>query len=332
MTNSWPAVSVVITTYNAEKMLADCLDSIVKQDYPKERMEIILVDDMSSDKTLEIARKYTETIYTSGKRICEFGRAQGIRNAKYDLILLIDQDNIIPDPDFLKKLVKPFKDNENLVGSFPYKFHYKKDDAGPNRYCSLFGLNDPFQFYSNAREHLRYFEEQWVLRGRSVDMEEYFLVTFSKGDLLTLGAIGFLGKRELMVSEIHGEYFFHADAFNRLIDKGKKQFAAVKTTIIHNHSETTGEFFGKLARNYRNYVKYKDVRGAEIWATKDKLGLCRNIIIMLTLIVPTFHALNGFLKFKDWAWFYHPIYSFGVVAMYSYLTVKFIASNKQNKQ
>ena len=102
MTNSWPAVSVVITTYNAEAMLVDCLDSIVKQDYPQERMEIILVDDMSSDKTLEIAQEYTEKIYTSGKRICEFGRAQGIRNAKYDLVLLIEQDNIIPDSGFLK--------------------------------------------------------------------------------------------------------------------------------------------------------------------------------------------------------------------------------------
>lgn len=50
-----PLVSVVITTKNEEKNIKNCLDSIVKQTYPQNKIEIIVVDNNSTDKTKEIA-------------------------------------------------------------------------------------------------------------------------------------------------------------------------------------------------------------------------------------------------------------------------------------
>src|SRR3989344_1152398 len=49
-----PAVSVVIPAYNEEKGIAACLDSIQQQQYPKEKVEIIVVDDGSTDDTLSV--------------------------------------------------------------------------------------------------------------------------------------------------------------------------------------------------------------------------------------------------------------------------------------
>jgi len=57
-----PTVSVVIPTYNSERTLRDCLESIKHQDYQCE-VEIIIADSGSTGNTLEIARKYTQTIY-----------------------------------------------------------------------------------------------------------------------------------------------------------------------------------------------------------------------------------------------------------------------------
>ena len=52
-----PKVSFVIPTFNSERTLDECLSSISNQDYPD--MEIIVVDNGSDDKTVEIAKKYT---------------------------------------------------------------------------------------------------------------------------------------------------------------------------------------------------------------------------------------------------------------------------------
>jgi glycosyltransferase involved in cell wall biosynthesis len=55
-------VSVVITTKNEEKNIANCLESIKRQTYPQNRIEIIVVDNNSTDGTKEIARKYTKKV------------------------------------------------------------------------------------------------------------------------------------------------------------------------------------------------------------------------------------------------------------------------------
>ena len=55
-------ISVIITTRNEAKHIKECLQSIGKQTYPQERIEIIVVDNNSSDKTKEIAREYTDKV------------------------------------------------------------------------------------------------------------------------------------------------------------------------------------------------------------------------------------------------------------------------------
>jgi len=51
-----PLVSVVIPSFNAEPTLAECLDSVIGQQYPN--LEIIVIDDQSTDGTIRIAQEY----------------------------------------------------------------------------------------------------------------------------------------------------------------------------------------------------------------------------------------------------------------------------------
>ncbi len=53
-------VSVIIPCRNEEKYIGRCLDSLINQTFPKEKMEILVVDGMSGDKTREIVRKYPQ--------------------------------------------------------------------------------------------------------------------------------------------------------------------------------------------------------------------------------------------------------------------------------
>ena len=53
-----PKVAIIVPIYNVEKYLKDCLDSLIHQTY--ENLEIVLIDDGSTDKSIEIAKKYFE--------------------------------------------------------------------------------------------------------------------------------------------------------------------------------------------------------------------------------------------------------------------------------
>lgn len=63
LTKSVPQVSVIIPAYNAEKYIEECVLSVLKQNY--QNLEIIVVNDGSSDSTLSIFDEYAETLSLS---------------------------------------------------------------------------------------------------------------------------------------------------------------------------------------------------------------------------------------------------------------------------
>ncbi|MBE7447189.1 MAG: glycosyltransferase [Planctomycetia bacterium] len=60
MTNKLPLVSIIIPCRNEEKFISKCLDSIIAQDYPKDRIEVLVVDGKSNDKTRNVLKDYTD--------------------------------------------------------------------------------------------------------------------------------------------------------------------------------------------------------------------------------------------------------------------------------
>ena len=81
-------ISVIIPTYNSEEFLENCLKSIISQSYTN--IEIIIVDNYSLDKTLEIAAKYGRVVLHEGPR--SEGRNIGAALAQGEYILSLDSD------------------------------------------------------------------------------------------------------------------------------------------------------------------------------------------------------------------------------------------------
>lgn len=79
-----PLVSIIITTKNEEKNIENCLESVKKQDYPSSQIEIIVVDNDSTDKTQEIARKYADKVLSLEGGI-ELGTIKNPRGAQINL-------------------------------------------------------------------------------------------------------------------------------------------------------------------------------------------------------------------------------------------------------
>ena len=116
-------ISVCVVAYNEEKALPDLLECIKKQDYPHEKMEIVLIDSMSEDSTKSIMKAfYDENKDFKNIQILDnVGRKQAtgwnvaIKNYKGDAILRVDAHASIPC-DFVRKNVKVLENGEFVSG------------------------------------------------------------------------------------------------------------------------------------------------------------------------------------------------------------------------
>jgi glycosyltransferase involved in cell wall biosynthesis len=93
-------LSVVVPARNAEALIDDCLRSIVRS----EPREIIVVDGESSDRTVEIARRYGATVLRDGGQGLPAARLMGARAARAPCVALIDADVVLGEGDLARLL------------------------------------------------------------------------------------------------------------------------------------------------------------------------------------------------------------------------------------
>lgn len=109
--------SVVVPAYNAEECLARCINSILRQSY--DRFEIIIVNDGSTDGTLEQAEKFSDErirVITQKNAGVSCARNTGIVNAKYPYICFLDADD-----EWYKDHLSALKD---AISAFPEKLFF----------------------------------------------------------------------------------------------------------------------------------------------------------------------------------------------------------------
>ncbi|MEM0084793.1 MAG: glycosyltransferase [Candidatus Methanomethylicia archaeon] len=121
-------VSIIIPVKNMENSIEDLLKSIMELDYPKDKIEVIIVDGGSNDKTLEIASKYPVKILKEDGKGPNYGRNIGIKTASGEIYAFTDGDCILPK-DWLKKIVEKIDDEEvGCVGGSVFVAECLKDN------------------------------------------------------------------------------------------------------------------------------------------------------------------------------------------------------------
>ncbi|WP_427921911.1 bifunctional polysaccharide deacetylase/glycosyltransferase family 2 protein [Streptomyces sp. cg40] len=108
-------VTVIVPAYNEKECIANTLESLAKSTHP---IEIIVVDDGSSDGTSEIAREAARSFGMTNVRVIRQENAgkpaalnNGVRSASYDIVVMMDGDTVF-EPDTVRQLVQPFADPE----------------------------------------------------------------------------------------------------------------------------------------------------------------------------------------------------------------------------
>lgn len=150
-------VSIVITTKNAEEFIADCIKSVINSNYIKSgrNFEIILVDNYSTDKTVEIAKSLGAKTFLKGpERSAQ--RNYGVEQASGEIVGILDVDMTLSET-VISECVEIFENDENIKALYiPEK---------------IFGKG----FFNKVRNFERSFYNSTVIDGLRFFRREAFL-------------------------------------------------------------------------------------------------------------------------------------------------------------
>lgn len=123
--NYTPGVTIIIPCFNEEEWIENTILSCINQDYPIDKLEVIVVDDCSNDNSVEKIKETIEKLNNEAERFDAPSRvkyfvqeknlgkrdalSRGVLNAKHDLVVFVDSDSFL-DPFAIRNLVQPFKD------------------------------------------------------------------------------------------------------------------------------------------------------------------------------------------------------------------------------
>jgi len=297
--NEFPKVSICMPVYNEENDLKNIsLPSIVGQDYPRDKIEIILVDDYSTDKTVEVAKSFGAIILKNGSKDNETGRNIGYKKASGELFMCLDADMAFATKDFLKKMVKPFIDDKRIAGNFVC---FKPNAKQPSlTRCVSY---DPFQ-RDPIYKILTIGPEKIIKK----EMDGWYLCKCDKKTIPPQGCM--LYRKELVkdYSDTHVQLTDN-EIPAHLVYSGHKYFAFVPSTgIEHWLIRSYKELWFKRTRNIRIYSEIADKRRFKWFELKkDWPKAAIWIIYTNSFIFPIINAIYKSFKYKDLALLNEPM-------------------------
>ena len=124
----YPHVTVIIPVRNRPGEIAACLQSLSQLDYPREKMEIIVIDDASDDNTPDVVSTFpAQLISLKERRQASFCRNLAAKRAQGEILAFLDSD-CVADPLWLRELIPAFSDPSNgAVGGIVDSYFNKKD-------------------------------------------------------------------------------------------------------------------------------------------------------------------------------------------------------------
>ena len=168
-----PLVSILIPAYNAEKWIAETLQSAINQDYP--RKEIILVNDGSTDRTLEIAKGFA----SSGVKIVDQINAGGptarntaLAHAQGDYIQWLDHDDLLASDKISVQLREWERDrSDRILYSCPFATFYYRPEKAKLFHSPLCRDLKPLEYFFTKFTGNTYFQSSpWLVSRRLTEL------------------------------------------------------------------------------------------------------------------------------------------------------------------
>lgn len=154
-----PLVSVIVPCKNEEKYIGKVIENIINQDYPKELLEVFIIDGISTDKTVDIINQYIQEFpiikfLSNHEQTAPYALNYGIKASSGEIIIRMDAHSIYPD-DYVSKLVYYLKylNADNVGGVWATKpgNNSVKALAIAKATSSIFGIGNAFYRLENAK-------------------------------------------------------------------------------------------------------------------------------------------------------------------------------------
>jgi glycosyltransferase involved in cell wall biosynthesis len=305
---SLPGISVVIPTLNSAKYLEECLRSILEQDYPRELIEIIIADGGSDDDTRAIAARHGVDRIVENRLVTgEAGKAEGIRDATRDLILMVDSDNVLVGSDWLRRMAQPLIEDPSVVSSECLRWEYRSEDHFINRYQALTGVNDPMSLFIGNYDRWSELYQRWTAYPVKIERRgAWERVELHPSAVPTMGANGYLVRRSAYDLLDLGDYLFDVDAVHDLVGVGLNVIARVDVPIRHYFCDSTWRFYRKTRRRTDDFFFFRS-KGMRTypWTTRQRLGVVRFVVSTVLVIPLLAQVYSGYRRVADPAWLFH---------------------------
>ncbi len=312
---NYPSISVVIPTLNEGKNIKACLDSIFKQSYPKRKLEVIVVDDKSIDKTVEIAKHFPVKIIISGARHGEISKMIGFKAARGEFAIYLDADIELRGADWFQKMVKPLLKDKEIIGTFTRKYTRRTDPA-----IERFLTFDPLQ-----RDSLYQFFSHSIGETVIKKRKDYFLCEYHNSKIPPAGRC--LYRREKILRLVSNyDMFLELDFLVLLVQNRLNKFAYVpEAGLYHHHAKNLQQLLRKRKYNLGKVYLARTKRLYKWFDLNSISGILKLVswVIYANLIIPSFFVgLYKSIKYKDWAGLYEPLVNLLVTDMLLFEAVK----------
>lgn len=237
-----PFVSIVVPVYQAQDTIEMCIESLLAQDYPKDKLEILLVDNNSTDDSANLIKKYPVKYLFEEKRGICFARNKGLNEAKGELTANIDSD-CCADKNWISKLVTHFSD---------------KEIGGVGGHLAPFQTNNIIEKFTIYRNIL----SQEAMFCEKKNSPSFFITANVMYRLDVLKKIGGLDN----FFSIAGS---DADLSWRVVDAGYKLILEPGAIVYHKHRTDVKRLFKQLfyygIGTAAIFKKYKKKFGKRFW-------------------------------------------------------------------
>jgi len=290
-------VSFVIPVLNSERILADCLTSIRRQDMPATDYEILVADGGSRDRSVEIAHRHGCRVLDATGLMAEAAKRLAFSEVRGEYIALLDADNEITSPDWLRRALAALRRYPNALG---FESYYVKHPHHTclNRYLTgCLQISDPYARFLAGRLHLQTLEP---------DGTEIFSLP-TDGSYPT-GANGFIFHRHFL-DQLPADHGYHeAVFFPQLMRAGCLTLLKNTACGVHHHYVTTwGDYFRKRQRAMVIYMLRREETSA-VWDASARGGKqWLALAWFCTALGPLLAGIWEAIIHRDPDWLLHPV-------------------------
>lgn len=290
-----PQVSIIMPTLNAEAILENCLASISRQTYPQEKIEILLADAHSKDRTREIAARYGATVLDDNGKNMEEGKRLALGQARGEIIVFLDADNEITHPDYLELAIKALLVNPQALGVESYYLPSPRMSSFCAYITHLLHISDPIAWLMSTNPMMVACQgetERWILPAHSFSYP--------------LGANGFVFRRADLESVQADEKFQDTHVALFLMKRGQREWLRIRGRGVHHYYiQTLWRFVQKRRRAVVHFLRVQEEMPVNWMKESPPVPLWLAAVYCVTFVGPAWHTLRGIIRDGDLRWLWH---------------------------